>query len=48
MALRARDRGQRLRADSYERSAAGATEDAIVLRDLLASFVRGADEEEVA
>jgi two-component system chemotaxis response regulator CheB len=45
MAVRARDRGQRLRADSYERSAAGATEDAIVLRDLLASFVGRADEE---
>jgi hypothetical protein len=38
-------RGQRLRADLYESSAAGATEDAVVLRDVLASFVAGADEE---
>jgi two-component system chemotaxis response regulator CheB len=45
MAARAQARGQRLRADSYESSAAGATEDAVVLRDVLASFVAGADEE---
>jgi len=45
MAARARDRGQRLRADSYERGAAAATENAVVLRDLLGSFVGGADEE---
>jgi two-component system chemotaxis response regulator CheB len=45
MATRARERGHRLRADSYERSATGATDDAVVLRDLLATFVGGADEE---
>jgi len=47
MAARARERGQRLRSDSYERSAAAATDNAVVLRDLLASVV-GSAEEEVA
>jgi two-component system chemotaxis response regulator CheB len=47
MSARARDRGQRLRADTYERSVDDAVADAIVLRGLLASFV-GSEEEEVA
>jgi two-component system, chemotaxis family, protein-glutamate methylesterase/glutaminase len=45
MAARAADRGQGHRADRYEHGAADAMEQAVVLRELLSTFVRGAEEE---
>jgi two-component system chemotaxis response regulator CheB len=53
MSDRATQRGQRVRADTYARSATSALEDALVLRELLASFVADVDvdvdaDEEVA
>jgi two-component system chemotaxis response regulator CheB len=45
MAARAATRSQRTRADRYERGASEAIEQALVLRELLAGFVRNAEED---
>jgi two-component system chemotaxis response regulator CheB len=48
MAERAATRSQRNRVERYEQVASDALEQAVVLRELLATFVRSTDEEEVA